>query len=399
MVRRRVVAAGGNPTSADEATTSIVDQAVKNECASTRDTTRSAITLHNYTLDSEDHDGNYTDKRRLALVATTTMTTLGKESAFERLPPEIRNKILEMVLVRKEEIDLNYRHFRTMPSRHWIIRHKEEWEERRWPAILSTCRRFRDEGTPIYLGANRFYVRFTQTKDRGLAEWLEILHRLPRRWVSQVSQITFCRTPLHERSFRWNEMLSPKILRAWKTRAKNPDHRFARRGIGMPWFEYFDGLLAQIKRAGLTAQQLIWPGFVKARYRNFYRLRELLEQAVLQKYILLPLLKQHGLFDPQRPPRDVVWRLANEWGQMRLSLGRDAYKGLIRRIFDPDLAQYTFGPGDGPPRPERWYEWWSTPKHRRKALKESWASEEGYDFQARIDAEIAAAERPMEHEV
>ena len=84
---------------------------------------------------------------------------------------------------------------------------------------------------------------------------------------------------------------------------------------------------------------------------------------------------------------------------MRLSLGRDAYKGLIRRIFDPYLAQYTFGPGDGPPRPERWYEWWSTPKHRRKALKESWASEEGYDFQARIDAEIAAAERPVEHEV
>ena len=160
------------------------------------------------------------------------------ESAFERVPPEIMNKILELVLIQEEEIELNHDDWRYVRRRHRLLMRgeKEPPYNRRWPAILSTCRRIREAGTPIYLGANKFFVTFTLKHDKGLVQWLDILHSLPQRWVRHVSRVSFCRTPVNLRSFRYNALLSFRTYREWKQKARNPDHRLARRGIGMPWF-------------------------------------------------------------------------------------------------------------------------------------------------------------------
>ena len=300
-----------------------------------------------------------------------------KESVIEKIPAEIRNRILELALVRDEHIELNETH---------------------WPAILGTCKRLRQEGTPIYLGNNTFFAHITKKGDKALAHWLDILHGLPQRWIGLVRSITFVFVDTDYRSAKPNALLPPQAQRAWKYRPRIIECRLTISEC-MPWFEYFNSLIAKIRSAGLTAQQLVWPGICVAEEFSLLQLRHSADRAILNEYILPFLLNRHGLYDPQRPPRDVVWQLAHEWKD--LVMADKSYKDLIAYLFlghlRDNISVRQLSDTDPSLRPERWYQWWAASRTQRQALKTRWALEYGYCSFDRVRKAIHAAQRPSEH--
>ena len=109
-----------------------------------------------------------------------------QESKLLMLPPELRNRIVHYALVKPERVfvpALTAKRCRIIDgsvAKRRVVTNKDLLSE---PALLSTCRQLREEGTPVYYDGNVFYSFDID----ALVQWLQCIAHTKRDFVKNLA--------------------------------------------------------------------------------------------------------------------------------------------------------------------------------------------------------------------
>ncbi|KAK3686330.1 hypothetical protein LTR37_019920 [Vermiconidia calcicola] len=183
---------------------------------------------------------------------------------IQRIPPEIRNRIYELVLGHGESVDI---------------------DTTGWPGIVDTCQKIREEALPLYL-SNIFVVTILDFNHVALCTWLE--------------------------GFK----LVPAELKNWSKRFASYQRLLQTSSTGY-------SIIERISVAGLVATQLGFPGVLQydkdmADRRGSRGFFIGTQKYLLNTDVLTPLLRARNLLDAKRPPVDVFDQLKCDYKVLQL---------------------------------------------------------------------------------
>jgi len=196
-----------------------------------------------------------------------------------RLPAEIRNEILFLILVDSDEgetISINSHPLTPIPR----------------PSIVNTCQQLRQEALPIHLANHTFRLYLHDFQAKQAFRWLD---GLAPRYIQHIKAL---------------EIVSPRIT-AYPPVAPPTTRKLRSRKRPQPPYHYvlddWDRILTHIKSIGLTAPQLYWLGIhANGYYPEHPQLSQRMDEVIWDAFALLPMLKRHDLFAPNQAKLDVL---------------------------------------------------------------------------------------------
>lgn len=254
---------------------------------------------------------------------TTSSNRRDFTSTFLDLPAELRNEIYALSLPEYEVLDIAH----GMPS------------------LLFTHPQIFKEASPIFLGRNTFTAHIKDRHDAALTGWLGLVKDLPEEHRAEIPELAI--------AFEGEIFDFHGGERKW---GYDPD------------LEYWNALVMRIRDAGLTAEQLTWPGLQSdffARVPFDSSRDQIVSKALLNRYVLTPLLRHHDLLDPTKPPVDVRKQVSDEWQSLGLSREQ---RNAVLLFWVPRRTS-----GGGRADPERWFQYWLAGREEAKAdLRKAW---------------------------
>ncbi|KAK3706011.1 hypothetical protein LTR37_013005 [Vermiconidia calcicola] len=217
---------------------------------------------------------------------------------IQRIPPEIRNHIYELVIKSRRPVNIN---------------------ATGWPGIVDTCQKIRAEALPLYLN-NIFFVTVVDFNHDALIRWLEGFKLVPaelKKLTKTVRIICAGNTLKLEGYCTSGDPIEGKPKLA-------------------PNFEYWDSIIERISAAGFVATQLEFPGVLKydkdvalrPGFISFFLVGT--QKHLLNKFVLTPLLRARRLLDIERPPVNVLHQLKRDC--MMLGLPRQHFREVSAEI-------------------------------------------------------------------
>lgn len=207
-------------------------------------------------------------------------TQLLSRSRLESLPAEIRSKIFRYVLLMHADDTSSSGLLSTWPL----------------PDITGASKQLRAETLPIFFGNHNFEAHIERDfSSPVLLPWLRALASLP---AGQQ----------HLRGILRLKCVGNKLERKKRLHIhKDSTYRFK------PNVHLWNSLILALKSSGLHPAQILWPRLSDEDL--VYHVREqnidvLLEQWLLDRYVLVPLLKKHGFY------AEEAWRGRDMWEVM-----------------------------------------------------------------------------------
>lgn len=147
-----------------------------------------------------------TERRKHLLNLQVTNSNAPQRSLLHQLPPELRNKVYELVLVSNNfiELDVSQHIMGIMTRSRYETAHSKAVAKE--PGFLQCCRLIRNEATLMYYGQNRFACQ----QDGRLLHWVRGLSEAKRNMLKDLR--SFARSHWRGWSVHPRDRRPPRLL-------------------------------------------------------------------------------------------------------------------------------------------------------------------------------------------